>query len=291
MARMNLNDLPSATLNHITCLSAAGRHQMAYWDWVGPQGAQTVLCVHGLTRNGRDFDALAAQLSKQYRVICVDVVGRGKSDWLRNPMLYAFPQYITDIMTLVSQLNLRKIKWVGTSMGGLIGMVIAATPNNPIDTLVLNDVGPVLAPEGVARIGTYVGVQPQYKTYREAADALIAASSTFGKHTPEQWEIFTRHYLIERNGHWQTNYDPDISAPFRASINQTMDLWPLYDTIRIPVQLIRGADSDLLSTQTALEMTQRGPRAELSTIANVGHAPTLIAEDQVALITTFLAKH
>ena len=286
--------------NFVQCSSIAGLHQVAYWEWPArhpTDATRTILCAHGLTRNGRDFDALAEVLSETHRVICVDFVGRGDSDWLTDPMLYAIPQYVADVVTLIARLHLNNDKgtkktseliWIGTSMGGLVGMVLAAMQNTPISALVLNDIGPELAPEGVKRIGTYVGETPVMFSYRQAADFVIANSASFGSHTPEQWELFTRHYVKQKGDRWVFNYDPAIAVPFRLSLNQVVNLWPFYDLIKVPTHVLRGAQSDLFSEDIANQMTQRGPNAGLSTLANVGHAPSLLVPNQIQIIQQFI---
>ena len=286
----------------VQCASPAGLHRVAYWEWPtqrptplatesARQATPTILCAHGLTRNGRDFDALAQVLSVTHRVIAIDFVGRGDSDWLKNPMQYGIPQYINDAITLIARLNVAKLAWIGTSMGGIVGMLLAAMPNSPIATLCLNDIGPELAPEGVKRIGTYVGETPIMTSYRQAADIVIGNSASFGAHTPEQWDLFTRHYVKQQGDQWVFNYDPDIAVPFKKTLDQPVNLWPFYDAIKVPTQVLRGALSDLFSAQTAFQMTQRGPKASLSTIQNVGHAPSLIVPDQIKLIQEFIAAN
>ena len=286
--------------NFVQCSSTAGLHQVAYWEWPPrrvSEASQTILCAHGLTRNGRDFDALADALSETHRVICIDFAGRGDSDWLKDPMLYGVPQYVADAVTLIARLDLNRsnaankaspLTWIGTSMGGLVGMVLAAMPSTPISALVLNDIGPELATEGVKRIGTYVGVTPDMFSYRQAADFVIGNSASFGSHTPEQWELFTRHYVVEKGDRWVFNYDPAISVPFKTSLNKAVNLWPFYDAIKVPTHVLRGAQSDLFSEAIASQMTRRGPKASLSTLASIGHAPSLLVPDQIQIIEQFI---
>lgn len=288
--------------NFVQCSSISGLHQVAYWEWPARhpnEATQTILCAHGLTRNGRDFDALAHVLSETHRVICVDFVGRGDSDWLKDPMLYGVPQYVADAVTLIARLDVNRsnapnktsrLAWIGTSMGGLVGMVLAAMPNTPISALVLNDIGPELAPEGVKRIGTYVGVTPAMFSYRQAADFVIGNSASFGSHTPEQWELFTRHYVVQKGDQWVFNYDPAISVPFKISLNQAVNLWPFYDVIKVPTHVLRGAQSDLFSEAIADQMTRRGPKAGLTTFADVGHAPSLLVTNQIQTIQQFISS-
>lgn len=291
-------------LNFVTCPDASGGHRMAYWQWGRPDAAHVVLCVHGLTRQGRDFDVLAQELVRQagdnLRVVCVDVVGRGQSEWLKDSAQYQVPQYAADMLALLAQLQPKTLDWVGTSMGGLIGMAICGQPGLPLPVpvrrLVLNDVGPALQWQALQRIGTYVGKTGRFESVQQAADAMWAISSSFGPHTPEQWLALSSHMVrpvADAPGHVQLHYDPAIGDAFRTltaegAAQGEAALWGLYDQITAPTLLLRGAESDLLSVQTAQAMTERGPRARLVTFEGVGHAPTLIAPDQLAAVTSFL---
>ena len=284
-------------LAHVQCLSARGLHRMAYWEWGDPTNPRVLVCVHGLARQGRDFDTLARSLAGDYRVVCPDVAGRGQSDALADPMAYQIPTYVADMVTLIARLNAATLHWVGTSMGGLIGMVLAGLPNSPIQRLVLNEIGPTIQPEAVARIGTYLGVPQHWATLDEAADALLAISQGFGPHTREQWLALTRPMLkpnCEPGGTGFTlHYDMNIAQPIRAMTPQSAAtgeavLWHSYDHITCPTLLLRGADSDLLTAATAQAMTLRGPKARVVEFAGVGHAPTLVAPDQVAAVREFL---
>ncbi len=303
------------TLNYVSCPetwsatapaegASAPQHRMAYWQWATP-GAQAcnqvVVCVHGLSRQGRDFDVLARALlersTQPLRVICPDVVGRGHSDWLTDPMAYQIPHYAADMLALLQQLQPTTLDWVGTSMGGLIGMVLAGQPGLPLPCpvrrLVLNDVGPNVQWQALERIGQYLGNTGFFRTEQEAADALWAGSTTFGAHTPEQWLALSRPMLKPVPGGFTLHYDPAIAKPFAALTREDAAqgdvlLWQLYDQITARTLVTRGADSDLLTPPTAQAMTQRGPKARIVEFAGVGHAPTLVAQDQVDAVTSFL---
>jgi pimeloyl-ACP methyl ester carboxylesterase len=280
-------------LHHVQCLDARGLHRMAYWAWGAADNPRVLVCVHGLSRQGRDFDTLARDLQDRYRVVCPDVVGRGRSDWLADPMGYAIPHYVADMVTLLARLDAEQVDWVGTSMGGLIGLGLAGLPGSPVRRLVLNDVGPTIEWAALQRIGTYLGQPVHWHTLDEAADALRAISLGFGPHTREQWLALTRPQLVADGDGFKPHYDPAIAVPFRgltpemAAAGETM-LWQSYDRLACPTLLLRGADSDLLSHATATAMTQRGPRARLVEFAGVGHAPTLVAADQRAAVREFL---
>lgn len=278
---------------------------MAFWDWscTGQDTGHVVVCVHGLSRQGRDFDVLARALQPTARVLAVDVAGRGHSDWLTDPTGYQIPTYAQDIAQLLLQLRQQRpdarIDWVGTSMGGLIGMALAAQPALGIRRLVLNDVGPAIQWEALQRIGSYVGTNPSFDSEQQAIDYLAAISTGFGPHTPAQWAALSRPMLRQRDGRWWLHYDPSIAVPFRqmasdaqaaqatAQAGEAM-VWSLFDAITCPTLLLRGADSDLLSAATAQAMSERGPRARVVTLPGVGHAPTLVADDQVAIVCDFL---
>ena len=284
-------------LNHVQCLDARGLHRMAYWEWGDAANPRVLVCAHGLSRQGRDFDTLARSLSGAMRVVCPDVVGRGQSDWLADPMGYQIPAYVADMVTLLARLDARELHWVGTSMGGLIGLGIASLEGSPIASLVLNDVGPAIQYEAIARIGTYLGMPVRWAGVQEAADYLLTISKSFGPHTPEQWLALTRPMLKrvedDLGPGFVPHYDPAIALPFRqvtpaiAAAGEAAT-WAAYDRVRCPVLLLRGADSDLLSKETAIAMTQRGPKARLREFAGVGHAPTLVAPEQVAAVREFL---
>ena len=281
-------------LHHVQCLGVRGLHRMAYWEWGDPSNPRVVVCVHGLSRQGRDFDTLAQDLCGDYRVVCPDVVGRGQSDWLEDPMGYAVPNYVADMVTLLARLNAQQVDWVGTSMGGLIGLGVAGLARSPLRRLILNDVGPTLQPLALARIGTYLGQPVTYASLDQAADALWAISQGFGPHTREQWLALTRPQ-IKPDGHgaWIPHYDPAIAVPFRAITPDLVKageamLWHTYDALRLPTLLLRGVESDLLTRETAQAMTQRGPKARLVEFAGVGHAPMLVQGDQRAVVQEFL---
>ena len=295
----------AAPLDHTTDAPAMPGHRMAYWEWNNtgnPQHPHVILCVHGLTRQGRDFDTLARELSQHARVICPDVAGRGHSDWLAEPQAYQVPYYAADMLALLAALHadapMETLDWVGTSMGGLIGMGIAGQSGLPLPVpvrrLVLNDVGPTLEWSALSRIGQYVGQPLRFETEQQAADVLWMVSSSFGPHTPAQWLQLSRPMLRALPGGGLTlHYDPAIAEAFKSLTQEgalvaEQQLWQLYDQITAGTLVLRGAESDLLSVATAQQMAQRGPRAQVVEIAGVGHAPTLIAPDQVALVRDFL---
>lgn len=288
-------------LKFVTCLDATGLHRMAYWEWVGPSAdAPVLVCVHGLSRQGRDFDALARVLSARYRVVCPDVVGRGRSDWLRQPSGYQIPAYVSDMVALLARLDVEQVDWVGTSMGGLIGLGLAALPRpegapSLVRRLVLNDVGPSIQFDALQRIGSYLGKAPTFASLDEGAAYLRGISEGFGPHTAAEWLGLSAPLFREEGGRWKLHYDPAIALPFAAvtpavAAAGEAALWAAYDALQCPTLLIRGAQSDLLSAETARAMTQRGPGARLVELPGVGHAPTLIHDEQIAIVRDFLGS-
>ncbi|MGD9774077.1 alpha/beta fold hydrolase [Diaphorobacter sp.] len=301
------------TLKYVPCPGPAAAngpqqgHRMAYWEWNDTGDAahpHVIVCVHGLSRQGRDFDTLARVLARHARVVCPDVVGRGRSDWLADPAGYQMPVYLGDMLAMLAQLHaqspIETLDWVGTSMGGLIGIALCGQPGLPLPVpvrrLVLNDVGPRIEWQALQRIGQYLGAPVQFETLQQAADALWAVSGSFGPHTPAQWLELSRPMVrAVPQGGLVLHYDPAIAVPYRAvtqdaALAAEQQLWQLYDQITAQVLLLRGAQSDLLSQTTAQEMTQRGPRAQLVEFAGVGHAPTLVQSDQVTVVAQFLRQ-
>lgn len=264
---------------------------MSYLEWGDARNRDVVVCVHGLTRNARDFDELARALCGRFRVVCPDVAGRGDSDRLADPMRYDVPQYVADMVTLVARLDVEAVSWVGTSMGGLIGMALAALPGSPIQRLVLNEAGPVISLASLQRIGSYVGNTPAFATIEQAEAYVRMICAPFGPHSDAQWRQLTEAWMKKEEGGWRPNYDPGIAEAFRATMpDKDLELWPLYDAVRCPTLVLRGELSDLLSAQTADGMARRGPKAKILEVKGVGHAPSLMHTDQIALVRDFLME-
>ena len=297
-------------LDFVSCPNPQGTHRMAYGSWGDPAASHVVFCVHGLTRQGRDFDVLAQALvaSAQeaglpaVRVICPDVVGRGKSDWLKDPMGYQVPQYAGDMAVLVHKLNaeqaISRLDWVGTSMGGVIGMLLAAQDLPvPVRHLVLNDIGPVVSWSSILNMKTYVGEVGKFQTVQEAANAMWEISKSFGPHTSAEWLALSQN-MVRRleDGTYCLHYDPELRQPIRAVTQEQAQageamLWQVYDLIPCKTLLIHGAESELLSLSAVNEMKLRGPRVQVASLQGVGHAPTLTHEDQIDIVRQFLGLH
>jgi pimeloyl-ACP methyl ester carboxylesterase len=281
-------------LHHVHALSPGGLHRVAYWEWGDAANPRVLVCAHGLTRQGRDFDALARRLQAHYRVVCPDVVGRGQSDWLADPTAYALPQYVADMVVLLARLDVDQVDWVGTSMGGLIGLALASLPHSPVRRLVLNDVGPSLEWPALSRIGAYVGQAMRFADEAEAARALRAVSMGFGEFTDAEWLAVNRPMFRPADGGGvRLHYDPAIAhnlqalTPALAAAGEAQ-LWDAYDRLKRPTLVLRGADSDLITAETAQAMAARGPKARVVTLAGVGHAPMLDRASQWAPLEGFL---
>lgn len=300
------------SLHYVTCVNPAGAHRMAYWQWGDPNNDKVLLCVHGLTRSGRDFDPVARRLAQKYKVICPDIVGRGKSDWLSNPGFYAIPQYVADIFTLIARLNPQSIDWIGTSMGGLIGLGLCYAVNVaaklnppsishgladdrllPINKMVLNDIGPVINNHGLGRIAEYVGQDISFDSFDQAVQYIREVSADFGEHSDADWQELTRNVMVNINNKWHKHYDLKIAIPMAQESSTAVKgaeqiLWPAYDSLSDKVLIIRGEHSDLLLEQTVSQMLKRNSNASLYTVKNTGHAPTLRNDEQISTIESFL---
>jgi pimeloyl-ACP methyl ester carboxylesterase len=270
-------------------VSAAGFHELAYVEWGDPGNDRVLLCIHGLTRQGRDFDTIARALSDRYRVVCPDIVGRGRSEWLADKSAYNYPQYWSDLAALIARLEVGEVDWLGTSMGGLIGMTMAAMAKAPIRRMVVNDVGPLIAKEGLVRIGNYIGKAPDFARLEDATVYMATVSDEMGKLDPTARRAFASHAFKERaDGRWAFRYDPGIALPFQKGPIEDVDLWSTWDRVRCPTLVLRGARSDLLRPETAAEMTRRGPRATLVEIPGCGHPPPLASAFEISTVREFL---
>jgi pimeloyl-ACP methyl ester carboxylesterase len=279
----------------LLCLGKDGFHRMHFVDWGDPDARKIVICAHGLTRSSRDFDALAQALLPEFRVVCPDVIGRGKSEWLEDKEDYSNSQYCADMAALIARVTAgdgpRHLYWVGTSMGGIIGMLLASRPKSPIERLVVNDVGMIVPKSALERLAAYVGKDPRFTSFEELAGYMRVVSAPFGPLTDEQWHHLALHSAMKHaDGTWGFNYDPGIGIPFRKGPLEDVNLLGVWDQIACPTLLIRGADSDLLPREVALQMTQRGPRPRLVEFAGTGHAPMLLAPDQIGIVREFLSS-
>ena len=290
----------------VSCLGPGGFHRMAVYDWGDPV-APPLVCVHGLTRNGRDYDALATAFTSEFRVVCPDVVGRGQSDWLRRPQPsapelpapYNYRQYAADMTVLMGRLDVEEVDWLGTSMGGLIGMVLAAQPGTSLKRLILNDIGPLVTKVSLDRICSYVGLNQEFADLSSLVAHMREIHEPFGPLTDAQWLHLARFNSAEQgDGSVRLLYDPDIGAVMRAEVleeaGKDVDLWEFWDAIQCPVLVIRGVQSDLLRHDIAVEMQRRGPGGQglvsLVEVEDVGHAPSLMDVNQIAAVRGWLQE-
>ena len=270
-------------------LGPHGFHRVHYTEWGDPDNPKVLICVHGLTRTGRDFDFLAAALEHEYRVICPDVVGRGQSDWLNDKSDYTYPLYVNDMAMLLARIDAERIDWVGTSMGGLIGIFLASYTGSPIHKMVINDIGPRIPAAGLQRVATYVGQVVTFDSIEKMEKFLRTIAATFGNLSDEQWRHMTIHGARQlEDGRYTFAYDPGIAKNFRTLDLKDIDLWSMWDAIHCPTLVLRGEHSDVLDHADAVTMTERGPKAKLIEFPGMGHAPALMADDQIAVVRNWL---
>ncbi len=284
---------PTQHFADVPLLEGEGTHRIAYYEW-GDQDAPVVICVHGLTRNARDFDFLAREMAATHRVIAVDMAGRGTSEWLQDWQNYNYMAYMMDCLSLLEHLQLEQVKWVGTSMGGIIGMMVAALHPGRISKLVLNDIGSFIPKAGLERIIEYVNMPVTFDTHEKAEAYLREVFAGFGLQNEAEWNHLITHSLIERNGTWQRTYDPNILMPLKAETDNftkisDVDLGELWEAIDIPVMLLHGEMSDLLTQDTADAMAARD-HVSYHRFANIGHAPSLFNAEQVSLVADWLRQ-
>ncbi|MCE2722589.1 MAG: alpha/beta fold hydrolase [Burkholderiales bacterium] len=271
----------------VPCQSSAGSHRVHVTEWGDAANPNVLICVHGLTRCGRDFDVMAEALADRYRVVCPDVVGRGESDWLVNKADYTYPQYVSDMVRVIAKTGQKSVHWLGTSMGGIIGMVLAAQPNTPISRMVLNDLGSFIPKASLERIGMYVGVSPLFRSVDEVVEAMRLVSP-FGPLTDDQWHTLTLPLIKKTSsGMWQFRYDPAIGDSFRQQPIEDVDLSEFWDAVQCPVLLTRGAESDLLLASTFEHMCTK-PNVTGVTFAATGHAPMFQDAYSIAVVRKFL---
>lgn len=264
-------------------------HRIAYGDWGEPSNPNVLLCVHGLARNSRDFDFLAAAMEDRYRVLCPDVLGRGDSDWAQDVSDYTTERYLCDVVAVLARTDASAVDWVGTSMGGLIGIAAAAMPGTPVRRLVINDIGPFVPNAALRRIASYVGQDPHFKDRDAASTHFRSVYDTLGPMTEAQWAHIMEHGLRPHDsGGYRLAYDPAIAIGFRELADSDLDMWSLWDRIDVPVLVLRGGKSDVLPADVAREMSQRGPKAEVVEIPGWGHPPMLMNAHQIGLVRDWL---
>lgn len=269
-------------------LGPHGFHRVAYVEWGAPSNPRVVVCVHGLTRNGRDFDYLARELARDFRVVCPDIVGRGRSEWLTHPQDYAYPQYCADMSALIARLGIEQVDWVGTSMGGLIGMMLAAQAKAPIRKLVMNDIGPFIPKAALERLALYVGKAPPFADLQSVEGYLREALAGFGALTSEQWGHLAQYSAVSKNqSEFRLHYDPSIGQAFAGPLRD-VELWPVWQALRCATLVLRGTESDLLLAETLKQMLATRPGTQSKEFSAVGHAPALMDAEQIGAVQAFL---
>jgi len=286
------NTRMSMTRKSFLGLGPHGFHRIVFFQWGDPGNDRVVICVGGLTRRGRDFDYLARALEDRYRVVCVDLPGRGDSDWLSVAADYQPPTYVQDMASLIARLDVERVDWVGTSLGGLMGMMLAVQPGSPINRLVLVDIGGYIGVPALQRIASFVGKDPEFPSLDELAAYMREVNVGYGPLTDEQWAHIVEHGLRrnEKTGGWRQHYDPKIAEPFKDEFSEPADLWPLWRAVRCPTLVLRGADSDVLLEETAQEMVRTKPDTTLIEFPDVGHAPMLMDADQIGAVRSWLLE-
>jgi pimeloyl-ACP methyl ester carboxylesterase len=271
-------------------LGPHGFHKIAYTQWGDAHNRRALICVHGLTRTGRDFDFIAEALADVYRIACPDLPGRGHSHWLAVHADYTPLTYMADMTALIARLGVDEVDWIGTSLGGQVGMLLAAQPNSPIRKLVLNDIGAVITRPSLERISGYVGKDPVFPDLAALEAYLRDVNAPFGPLTDAQWRHLAEHSARRdlQTESWRLHYDPGIAEPFKEGFSKDLELWPVWEAIASPTLILRGAESDLLLKDTAEEMLTRGPEAELIEFPGVGHAPMLMDPAQIRAVREWL---
>ena len=286
-----MNKFVHPTKHTVTLPDPLGTHQMVYHEWGNPNNPRVLVCMHGLTRNGRDFDFLAAALCDHYRVLAPDLIGRGKSDWLKDPHLYTIEQYINDISGWMKQLNLQKVDWMGASMGGLLGMLLAAKPHSTIQRLVLDDVGPVIRQEAMAKLSSDVQANPTFKSLGELKDFLKQIYSHTGDMEPYHWDHLLAHdHIAVGDGTYARAYDPQLFMSFASFKNKDITFWPVFNALRIPIFVLHGENSNVLTPDICAEMKKHQPNMTVVDLPNIGHAPSLMDERFIQLVVDWLVK-
>jgi len=284
-------------LEEVRALGPHGFSRVAYTEWGPPESERVVLCVHGLTRNSRDFDFLARRLAAAgMRVVAPDLPGRGRSEWIPNAADYTTPLYLAATAAVIARLGVEKVDWVGTSLGGHVGMELAALPGAPIRRLVLNDFGARVASAALQRIGGYLRIRRRFASIDELEKHLRTIHDTFGQLTDPQWKHLATHSAVKtEEGDYRQHFDPAIGRMFSWPMMVDIALWHVWEKVSCPVLILRGEDSDLLHASTVREMLKRGTAAEKSLVRTIevrgcGHAPALMADYQISLIEEFLAE-
>lgn len=272
-------------------ISPKGFHRLAYTQWGRADSGRTVICIHGVARNGRDFDWLASGLSPFARVVCPDLAGRGHSGWLNDPAHYVFTQHLADLAALIARLDVDDVDIVGTSLGGIIGILLAAQPGSPVRRVVINDVGPVLPHARLKQLAEFVEKPVVFEDLAGLEAYLRFFMMTYGPVSDRQWRLMAEHSARPLpDGRLALAYDPAIGQGLLQGPLSGVDLWDAWEALPQPVLVLRGERSDVLTEDTAEDMARRGRNVRVVTIPGVGHAPSLMDETQIRLVRDFLER-
>ncbi|WP_290701302.1 alpha/beta hydrolase [Amphritea sp.] len=275
----------------VMALDPLGFHRVVYHEWGSADNDRVLVCVHGLARNSRDFDELARALSRDYRVICPDMPGRGESDWLSPGVNYDIPRYMSDMATLLARLDVDQVDWIGTSMGGIIGTCLAALPNSPIRTLVLNDIGSFISKESLQRIAGYVG-DHRFGSLAELEQYMRSTYTAYRNLNDTQWQHLVKYgHRVTGEGEFGLHYDPRLAEGTQEAQHQDIDLEPLWAQVKCPQMLIWGDQSDVLTADTVERMQTLRPDLDLYQIPGITHAPSLMEAEQIVAIQQWLRNN
>jgi len=276
---------------YIQCQNPQGYHRMAYREW-GDRNDKVLICVHGLSGNSADFQDLAIALQDHYRIICPDIVGRGESDWLADPLNYGLPLYVSDVLTLIQQLKLNPVDFLGTSMGGLIGMFLAAKAPGVISRLIINDIGPCLPAEGLKRVVKENTEKPDLQTWEQVQQYIRKRYAPSGKTSDREWEDLAKNTVkLTPENTYRLHYDPNIVANL-AQVPpdklKTLEFWQEWSSVNCPVLLLHGEHSDMLVPEIIEQMQATHPETTVQEFANCGHSPSLTSAEQIQAIVNWL---
>lgn len=287
-----MNKFAQPTKHIVTLPDPAGSHQMVYYEWGRHDNPRVLVCVHGLTRNGRDFDFLAAALQQEYRILAPDLIGRGKSDWFKDPMHYTIEQYVHDLMGWMHQLGLSKVDYLGASLGGVLGMLIAVQPGSPVQRLILADIGPLIKRESVEKLSTEVQANPTFPSLGDLKEFLKQIYSHIGAMEPYHWDHILAYDHIKRDdGTYARAYDPNLFKSFGPMRGQDIAFWPIFQALQIPILALHGVDSIVLTPDICDEMKKLQPKQlDIIDIPNAGHVPSLMIESNIALVKQWLEQ-
>ena len=286
-----MNKFANPTKHTVTLPDPAGTHQMVYYEWGNPQNPRVLVCLHGLTRNSRDFDFLAAALHNDYRILAPDLIGRGKSDWLKDPELYTIHQYVADMMGWMHQLGLKEVDWLGVSLGGIIGMLIAGLPHSPVQHLALVDIGPIVKRTSVVHLSSEVAENPVFKSLGELKDFLKKTYATTGTMESYHWDhLLAYDHITLPDGTFARAYDPELFRSFVPMQHEDIVFWPVFEALHLPMFVLHGEKSVVLTPDICAEMKRLQPSITFVDLPGITHAPSMMDEKHIGLVKQWLEQ-